>query len=869
MWGNALSSTAKNDLMPEDICAVDLDTLNDGQITKRYRRRLVFGIGLLVILALPVAMFSSKAISQLFNRPSDWIPADMPVRVEFDDFASRFSVTDIVMVGWNGALLGSPELQAATRLLQPLCVERSADEAGAEEPAVPTEALNAEAVETIASLQQQLGGLPLNWARSGQDVLERMTSPPVNLDRDVAIKRLTGSLVGPNGEQTCLVLSLTELGLTQRRQVTAAIRKALAHQLTVAPEEIALAGGPNDGTVIDEASIRSIQTFSPPSAIVAALLCFLCLRSISLTLAITSIAVIGEGLVLTAVYFSGSPMNAVLIVLPPLVFVLTVSSGIHLSNYYLDALAEFPQATRAQAAAIAMRAGTMPSLLAASTTVIGLASLIIVRLEPIRIFGAVAIIGLVTTLGLLLLILPGAMILYHGPRRVTDRELLQGKDSNHSASRITRRFHLLLRKMLEHPVPTIVGSCVLILILGSGLWSLNTSVNVPRMFDPNHPLRMQYAWFEQNIGPTINGEVLLRFPLDARQPGPDEPPGPEQVAMETSDAIDRLLLVREAHIALSQQEDVGGVLSAVSFLPAVPKGKGLSATASRSVIRAQLVDPESAVRNLGFISRDEVAEVWRIGFRLPMTTQSDYGSEIEAMGQAVADALKVKFAQGDLKGTPNPEIVLTGGVQIAQKAQEILFRDLFTSFLSAFLVVAVVMMVLLRSIVGGLIAMIPNIFPTVGLFGYMGLTGLPLDIGSVMTASVALGIAVDDTIHLLSRFGSRRARGMSRKRAAWGALRQCSLAMVHTTLVCGLSLLVYAPSDFVPTRQFSFLMFGLLGIALIGDLLLLPALMVSGLGNALSRPVLTDPGAELENNKPVDARRLPFMKRQGQASSNT
>jgi preprotein translocase subunit SecF len=339
--------------------------------------------------------------------------------------------------------------------------------------------------------------------------------------------------------------------------------------------------------------------------------------------------------------------------------------------------------------------------------------------------------------------------------------------------------------------------------------------------------------------------------------------------METSDAIDRLLLVREAHVALTQQDDVGGVLSAVSFLPAVPKGRGLSATASRSVIRAQLVDPESAVRNLGFVSRDDVAEVWRIGFRLPMTTQSDYGSEIEAMGQAVADALALKFAQGELKGTPNPEIVLTGGVQIAQKAQEILFRDLFTSFLSAFLVVAVVMMFLLRSIVGGVIAMIPNIFPTVSLFGYMGLTGLPLDIGSVMTASVALGIAVDDTIHLLSRFGSRRARGMSRKRAAWGALRQCSLAMVHTTLVCGLSLLVYAPSDFVPTRQFSFLMFGLLGIALVGDLLLLPALMVSRLGHALSRPVLTDAGAELENDAPIDARRLPFMKRQAHVGSKT
>ena len=47
-------------------------------------------------------------------------------------------------------------------------------------------------------------------------------------------------------------------------------------------------------------------------------------------------AVIGEGMVLAVVYYTGTPMNAVLIVLPPLVFVLTVSAGIHLSNYYLD-----------------------------------------------------------------------------------------------------------------------------------------------------------------------------------------------------------------------------------------------------------------------------------------------------------------------------------------------------------------------------------------------------------------------------------------------------------------------------------------------------------------------------------------------------
>ncbi|MEM9586044.1 MAG: hypothetical protein AAGA03_02080, partial [Planctomycetota bacterium] len=142
----------------------------------------------------------------------------------------------------------------------------------------------------------------------------------------------------------------------------------------------------------------------------------------------------------------------------------------------------------------------------------------------------------------------------------------------------------------------------------------------------------------------------------------------------------------------------------------------------------------------------------------------------------------------------------------------------------------------------------------------MGLVQMPLDIGSIMTASVALGIAVDDTVHLLSRFASRRARGLTQVNASIGALKQCGYAMVQTTLVCGLSLMVYRLSDFNPTRNFAVLMFGLLSAALLGDLIFLPALLSSPLGRLLARPVGTDPQAEIsrDGESPIsDTRELP------------
>ena len=187
---------------------------------------------------------------------------------------------------------------------------------------------------------------------------------------------------------------------------------------------------------------------------------------------------------------------------------------------------------------------------------------------------------------------------------------------------------------------------------------------------------------------------------------------------------------------------------------------------------------------------------------------------------------------------------------LVQRAQEVLLRDLFRSFLSAFVAVAVVMMLVLRSVPGGFVAMFPNLFPTVALFGAMGLLREPLDIGSVMTASVALGIAVDDTMHLLSRFGAQRARGLGPLRASYGAIRQCGPAMTQTTLVCGLSLLIYWLSDFVPTSRFAVLMFGLLTAALVGDFIFLPAILSSRLGRVLTRPVGSQRGAEVTSDRP-------------------
>jgi predicted RND superfamily exporter protein len=194
---------------------------------------------------------------------------------------------------------------------------------------------------------------------------------------------------------------------------------------------------------------------------------------------------------------------------------------------------------------------------------------------------------------------------------------------------------------------------------------------------------------------------------------------------------------------------------------------------------------------------------------------------------------------------PAVATVYTGVVPVVYKAQRTLLESLVKSIGWAFALIAVVMMLLLRSSRAGLISMIPNLFPVVIIFGLMGWSEIAIDIGSMMTASVAMGVAVDDTVHFLTWFRWGLNDGLDRKEAIKLAFKKVSRAMAQTTAIGGLGLAVFALSSFTPTQRFGYLMLSLLTAALVGDLIFLPALLAGPLGGVFKgsskdRPHKTD-----------------------------
>lgn len=770
----------------------------DRKLARRYLIQFAIGGLLLASLVAPSLIHSAAAIGTLRNLPVLWLPEDMPVRQDFFRFIDQFAVSDTLMVAWPNAHLDGTSVESAMAWIEPMSSEFM------QGYPVPEQLLEDEQYGPILKLSA--GDYPFHWVRSGEQMVDNLSSPPLNLTDRQAANRLRGSFVGPDLKQTCLILSVDVRTLDHHQQLLPLIRQGIARAVDCNESDVIMVGSPVDGAAIDSAAIRSIARFSIPSSAIAAILCLLCLRSIVLSATIIAVAMITQGMVLASIYYAGYDLNAVLIILPTLVFVLTISAGIHLSNYFREMLSSEPNASRLANVQAAMARGYKPCTMSVLTTVVGLLSLLLVRIQPVQLFGVAASGALLFSLGMMFLMLPGAMLLARGPaggqpRHESTRQLAS------PASRLIRLFELPLR----HRRAVFLTFTVLTVVAAVGLSRLRSSVRIPDMFADDSPLNQSYSWFEEHIGPTMTGELLVTFDV-----------------ADDANPIERFQTVQALHQALVQAEGIGGVISGATFLPNMPTGGGLAGVTTRAVVRSMIQKDSSLLYRLGFLRRTEQEEIWRLTFRLFQTDRVPADERLHTIVTQTESILS------ELESSQRPRTALTGHIVIVVQTQTILLQDLVRSFVAAFVVIAVFMSIMVGNVVGGLLSMIPNMIPTLVLFGMMGWFEYSLDIGSVMTASVALGIAVDDTLHLLAHFRAARRKGCDLVASAREAMQYCGVAMLHTTIICGSALAIYYASEFKPTQRFAIFMGVLLTMAWLGVTVLLPAMMTSRIGRWLA-----------------------------------
>ncbi|MEM6803431.1 MAG: MMPL family transporter [Bacteroidota bacterium] len=170
---------------------------------------------------------------------------------------------------------------------------------------------------------------------------------------------------------------------------------------------------------------------------------------------------------------------------------------------------------------------------------------------------------------------------------------------------------------------------------------------------------------------------------------------------------------------------------------------------------------------------------------------------------------------------------VTGTSQIFIKANEALIENLLWSLLLAFIVIAVIMGLLFKSVRMVLISLVPNILPLLMVAGVMGFTGIHLKPSTALVFGVAFGIAVDDSIHFLARFRLARKLGDSVRGAVKNSFQDTGVSMIYTSIILFFGFVSFTASDFGGTKSLGLLTSMTLGIAMFSNLLFLPALLIT------------------------------------------
>jgi predicted RND superfamily exporter protein len=741
---------------------------------------LRFGPTILTVAAsiLPLIIWGVRqGIVSNTNDVRDWLPREYPETQQYRWFRESFEARDFIVASWPGCTLGDARLDRFARQL------------------------------TGPSGQER--DVPL-FARvhTGRSLFRLLTSPPVSLDPAVAIDRLRGVVVGPGGSQTCAVVFLSDEAAGRLGPAIQKIRQA-AVTAGVPRDEVRVGGIPVINDAMNRESTSSLVRLAGLSGLLGVLIAWLCFRDPRLTALVLIVGAYSAALSLAVVPMTGTPLNAVLITMVPLVYVTAVSGAIHLTNYYLEALAD---GDVRGAPDRAVRHAAVPLLLAAGTTALGLLSLCYSELNPIRMFGAFSAIGVLIGSATQFLLLPAALAVIV-PGGFMPRRGGPGEDAARPASHLGV-FPGMGRWVVAHR-GIVLGICLAAMCIGAiGLPRMSTSIQFMRLFAPDTPVIPMTRWLEEKLGATIPVEVVIRFLPESR-----------------TTMLERMRLVAATHGELCRVPGASGCLSAATFAPPALAEPGRGGLLPRIALEAILRGRRAVLRDNGWIAEDGGTESWRISLRVRGIDDLDFAALAGTIRRVIEPVRDARLGEG----RPGVDLMITGTAPIVFKARRSLLNGMLFGLATDIALIVVGLILLTRSWPTGAVMFLVGIFPTAVVLGSMGLLGFVVDIGAVMTPCVAVGVTVDDVIHLLlcHRRGARR--GMAGSEATLLAYDTCGRAIFQSWGVIGIGLSAFALSSFVPIFRFGLLMFLLLTAGMLANLLFLPALLAGPLGRWIAR----------------------------------
>jgi len=519
---------------------------------------------------------------------------------------------------------------------------------------------------------------------------------------------------------------------------------------------------------------------------------------------------------------AGDSFDIINSIVPTLLLVIGIGDAVHfLTTYYQELGAG--EDKRGAVHRMVRRIGAA-CLLTSVTAAIGFASLMVARIDIIKGMGRVAAVGLMISYVVILILVPTVLSLVEAPKAAVSRDLEAGV--------LGRLLARIARLVVERKVAIVGFTFGVIVLCIFGAQRVKTdNFLLEELFDRN-PVSQAMHRAEDILTGVMPVEIAIHTTTK------DEDGNVVDLEYGVLDPeILRGMVELQAH--MGEDPFIGHSVSIADLIReigAVAEGNDsipdTRAGAIQRLLYFEMSEDPSFLDSMvdGPRSRARISSSQRDWGTNNFFAWYEGGADSKCHPQAKCGTpMRALIDQvfGTTDGKKDGlEVHITGSNLVAARALSKLVDDMLFSLGTAFAVISILMMLLLRSFRIGLLSMLPNLIPLLMCIGFMGWVGIPIRTSTALIFSVALGVAVNDTIHFVTRFREELFRTGDRKEAVRRTIMSTGRAILFTSIVMIFGFGTMMTTDFVGIFQMGLLGVVTLSAALIGDLLLLPVMLV-------------------------------------------
>ena len=519
----------------------------------------------------------------------------------------------------------------------------------------------------------------------------------------------------------------------------------------------------------------------------------------------TLIVAIGNIWTMGLIGWSGVTVNMLINIIVFLILTVGVAASIHILSGYKQFRAK--GMAHNEAMTETLRKSGLPIFLAALTTIAGMLSMSIVPIAPIQAFAWFAAIGVIMTFVLTLFYLP--LLMHFWAPKVADE----------AGVMIEKRTDLLMQQFLlkvyhlgiDYP-RTIVATFIIFGIIAlAGLPRVFIDTNIVTLIKEGVGVREAFTEIDKRFGGTSTAEILIDSGV--------------------ADGIkDPQLLQAMATLEQKIREGRPDLVTNIDSLVKLAKQSYQNLTDGSEANYRIPDDPEVLAQTLfSFDSADPatrklfVDDEWQVG-RMTVQVLTQGSSEYEHFAAQIYEWIDDSFAEV-MAQNPQLRTSVTGSIPLMMEMTAFISRAQLRSYVLVVCVIAVLLLLIFGSFRFGLMAMVPNIFPIIFMMGFTGWAGIALDSDTLLVMPLAIGIAVDDSIHFLTHYRTELLSGKNSRDAIRSSLTHVGQAMIYTSFVLALGFLVFLMSIHQGLSNFGILASIAMFTALLADILLLPAMI--------------------------------------------